>query len=171
MVHKVGGHRDGGSTALASRSALTKSTTWWVTNRFQSGSGVGAVSPWGTGAWICSQSVTVWPQKVVPPRRGSRLSRVPYFSRSHRAEGRLALGAVALAAVLVGKVPQNHPGMAGKPLGQGGVHGLTFPVRGGVAVVWRPPVSSRCRLAHPADFRVLFAHPHGLGAREAASTV
>ena len=55
-----------GSTAFtASRSIFTKSTTWWVTNRFQSSIRVKTPpSPSAAGAWISSQLVTVWLQKA-----------------------------------------------------------------------------------------------------------
>ena len=82
-------------------------------------------------------------------------------------ESRLAQGAAALAAVLVGQVPQNDPGVLGEALGQGGVHQAhLLPVDGGGVAVVVPaaalvPVKAG---ADPADFRVLLAHPQGLGA-------
>lgn len=80
-------------------------------------------------------------------------------------EGRLAQGAVADAAILVRKVPQNHAGMGGKPLCQRRVDGLyLLPVNGrGVAVVVPPAAFVPDKVpGDPADIGIFFAHPQGL---------
>ena len=84
------------------------------------------------------------------------------------AEGRFALGAPALPAVFVGQVPQNHPRVLRKPLRQGGVHlPHLLPVGGGGIAVVVPPAGGLPAPVppHPADLRVLLAHPQGLRPR------
>ena len=169
IIHKVGGHRDGGVHRLHRVPLHLHKVDDLVGNEPLpvQGQAVDAGLPlghWGVDLFPVGVGVAPegGPPLVVQVVQGAVLLPQP------PAEGRLALGAVALAAVLVGQVPQNHPGMAGKPLGQGGVHGLhLLPVEGGgVAVVVAAAglIPHQVGL-HPADLRVLFAHPHGLGAR------
>ena len=168
VVHKVGGAGDGGVHRLYGVPLRLDKVHHLVGDKALPIQVLdkGAVLPLGAGGVnLLPVGDGVGPEVVPPGVVQSFQGAVLLFQPLP--EGRLAQGAAALAAVLVGQVPQNDPGVLGEALGQGGVHQAhLLPVDGGGVAVVVPaaalvPVEAG---ADPADFRVLLAHPQGLGA-------
>ncbi len=173
IIHQIGGNRDGGIRGLhrvplggnkvrhlVRDKALPVQAQ--AVNRLRIAPG----AP-GSGSVDFLPAVKGLAPEIRPPLFVEGLQRAVLLLQPLPESG-LAQLAAAFAPIFVGEMPQNHPRVFGKALGQNRIDcPHLLPVdRGGVAVVVPParelPLASG---GYPADLRVLFAHPAGLGAR------